>query len=244
MKTKWTNQALDLHRERLARQEAKAEAGRRRKKRGLTIRDAFAALNRINEVNTENVDENDDGDDDYGYDADGVYDDDEGDDQQGTDTAGKAKGPGANDGGGGGNENDDEDDEFLPTADAAAGSFSMEQCIAHVREKARKREEDANRKKGFISDTTDESSSLSKEELEKRRLREQLENRQLQNELNSKRENSKYKEILSTRTQLPAFQMRSQIVDAISRNRVVVVSGDTGCGMYHYLLLLIAAILA
>jgi ATP-dependent RNA helicase DHX36 len=48
--------------------------------------------------------------------------------------------------------------------------------------------------------------------------------------LEDKRKNNKYMEILAIRTVLPAFQMRDQIVKTILDNRVVVVSGDTGCG--------------
>lgn len=58
-----------------------------------------------------------------------------------------------------------------------------------------------------------------------------LESRRLLNRLEEKRRgNSRYREILQKRETLPAYQRRDEIVQAIAHNRVVVVSGDTGCG--------------
>ena len=64
-----------------------------------------------------------------------------------------------------------------------------------------------------------------------RQHRQELESRRLRTALETKREgNTKYAELLAVRGNLPAFQMRQEIVEVIKRNRVVVLSGDTGCG--------------
>ena len=56
-------------------------------------------------------------------------------------------------------------------------------------------------------------------------------------ELQRKNENLKYMELLQKREQLPAFQMREQVVSAINQHRVTVISGDTGCGEFEYFIL-------
>ena len=76
------------------------------------------------------------------------------------------------------------------------------------------------------------SSSLSTlgSETPQQRARKELDSRRLKEALDAKRTNSKYQELISTRSNLPAFQMRDHIVSTINANQVVVVSGDTGCG--------------
>jgi HrpA-like RNA helicase len=54
-------------------------------------------------------------------------------------------------------------------------------------------------------------------------------------ELHRKNENAKYLELLRKREQLPAYQMREQVVSAINQYRVTVISGDTGCGEFIYI---------
>ena len=39
-----------------------------------------------------------------------------------------------------------------------------------------------------------------------------------------------YKHMLEQRCQLPVFQYKSTLIEAIKNNRVVVVKGATGCG--------------
>lgn len=39
-----------------------------------------------------------------------------------------------------------------------------------------------------------------------------------------------YKRMLEQRSQLPVFQYKSALIEAIKKNRVVVVKGATGCG--------------
>lgn len=53
---------------------------------------------------------------------------------------------------------------------------------------------------------------------------------ELQRDLENKRENSKYLEMLKFREKLPSYSMREELVELIEANRVVVVSGETGCG--------------
>jgi ATP-dependent RNA helicase DHX36 len=64
----------------------------------------------------------------------------------------------------------------------------------------------------------------------RRNQRNILESRRLTNDLEAKRRDRKYQDLLAVRENLPAFQMREHIVKTIFENRVVVVSGDTGCG--------------
>lgn len=40
----------------------------------------------------------------------------------------------------------------------------------------------------------------------------------------------KYKEMLNFRKKLPSYNLREHIVDAINRNQVLVITGETGCG--------------
>ncbi|KAG9273415.1 ATP-dependent RNA helicase DHX36 [Astyanax mexicanus] len=53
---------------------------------------------------------------------------------------------------------------------------------------------------------------------------------ELQSDLENKRENSKYLDMLKFREKLPSYSMREELVELIEANRVVVVSGETGCG--------------
>ncbi|XP_072551465.1 ATP-dependent DNA/RNA helicase DHX36 [Salminus brasiliensis] len=53
---------------------------------------------------------------------------------------------------------------------------------------------------------------------------------ELKSDLQTKRENPKYLEMLKFREKLPSYSMREELVDLIEANRVVVVSGETGCG--------------
>ena len=51
------------------------------------------------------------------------------------------------------------------------------------------------------------------------------------NEYREKHQNvDMYKRMLEQRSQLPVFQYKSTLIEAIKRNRVVVVKGATGCG--------------
>ena len=58
----------------------------------------------------------------------------------------------------------------------------------------------------------------------------EIESKRLYDELQLKRKNKKYNDLLAKRTALPAYAMRDEVVDCIDQNRVVVISGDTGCG--------------
>ena len=44
------------------------------------------------------------------------------------------------------------------------------------------------------------------------------------------RPNSKFEEMMFSRSKLPAYKMRDEVLDTIRNNQITVVSGDTGCG--------------
>ncbi|XP_074498368.1 ATP-dependent DNA/RNA helicase DHX36 [Sebastes fasciatus] len=52
----------------------------------------------------------------------------------------------------------------------------------------------------------------------------------LKRDLQSKKSDYKYKEMLKFREKLPSYGKREELVELISLNRVLVVSGETGCG--------------
>ncbi|KAM3875184.1 ATP-dependent DNA/RNA helicase DHX36 [Diretmus argenteus] len=52
----------------------------------------------------------------------------------------------------------------------------------------------------------------------------------LQRDLQSKQSDSKYQEMLKFRERLPSYRKREELVELINSNRVLVVSGETGCG--------------
>ncbi|XP_045773576.1 putative ATP-dependent RNA helicase DHX57 isoform X1 [Maniola jurtina] len=45
-----------------------------------------------------------------------------------------------------------------------------------------------------------------------------------------KRDNNKYHKMLSSRKKLPAWKKRKEILDAMDKSQVIVISGETGCG--------------
>lgn len=100
-------------------------------------------------------------------------------------------------------------------AGPSVGSINT-QNVENVRLKARQRELSA--------------SDLSGASEQQRVQRLELESRRLKSGLESKRQDPKYCELLAVRENLPTMAMRSEIVEVIRRNRVVVLSGDTGCG--------------
>ncbi|KAJ1457686.1 P-loop containing nucleoside triphosphate hydrolase protein [Pelagophyceae sp. CCMP2097] len=59
---------------------------------------------------------------------------------------------------------------------------------------------------------------------------EHRENERLYRELEEKQSDEKYLSMMRQRSKLPAYEMRETVVGAISASRVVVISGDTGCG--------------
>ncbi|XP_053279032.1 ATP-dependent DNA/RNA helicase DHX36 [Pleuronectes platessa] len=52
----------------------------------------------------------------------------------------------------------------------------------------------------------------------------------LQRDLQIKRSDPKYKEMLKFREKLPSYRKREELVELINSSRVLVVSGETGCG--------------
>ncbi|XP_066541887.1 ATP-dependent DNA/RNA helicase DHX36 [Hoplias malabaricus] len=53
---------------------------------------------------------------------------------------------------------------------------------------------------------------------------------ELMSDFQTKKENPKYLDMLKFREKLPSYGMRRELVELIEANRVVVVSGETGCG--------------
>ncbi|XP_040032823.2 ATP-dependent DNA/RNA helicase DHX36 [Gasterosteus aculeatus] len=52
----------------------------------------------------------------------------------------------------------------------------------------------------------------------------------LERDLQSKKSDTKYKEMLKFREKLPSYGKKEELVELINSNRVLVVSGETGCG--------------
>ncbi|XP_029026610.1 ATP-dependent DNA/RNA helicase DHX36 [Betta splendens] len=52
----------------------------------------------------------------------------------------------------------------------------------------------------------------------------------LKNDLQSKTSNPQYKEMMKFREKLPSYSKKEELVELINSNRVLVVSGETGCG--------------
>ncbi|XP_029283324.1 ATP-dependent DNA/RNA helicase DHX36 [Cottoperca gobio] len=52
----------------------------------------------------------------------------------------------------------------------------------------------------------------------------------LKRDLQSKKSDAKYKEMLKFREKLPSYKKKEELVQLINSNRVLVVSGETGCG--------------
>ena len=146
-------------------------------------------------------------------------------------------------------EEEEEEDEEEGKTTGTGGVYTMEQCVAAVREKARQRA-GTSLPSGASSSSLSQSNSSSAADLTtiaslstttslidpdaQQLVRQQqalvLESRRLSNELASKRANKKYQDLLQTREKLPAYQLKDTLIEAISKNRVVVISGDTGCG--------------
>lgn len=50
------------------------------------------------------------------------------------------------------------------------------------------------------------------------------------NEYREKHQNDAYNHMLEQRSQLPVFQYKTALIEAVKRSRVIVVKGATGCG--------------
>uniref|UniRef100_A0AAY4CQA1 RNA helicase n=1 Tax=Denticeps clupeoides TaxID=299321 RepID=A0AAY4CQA1_9TELE len=53
---------------------------------------------------------------------------------------------------------------------------------------------------------------------------------ELKRDMQLKRDNPKYSDMMKFRKKLPSYGMREELVDLVRNNRVLVVSGETGCG--------------
>ena len=66
------------------------------------------------------------------------------------------------------------------------------------------------------------------------------------NEYSEKHQSDAYNHMLEQRSQLPVFQYKTALIEAVKRSRVIVVKGATGCGKttqvcrMYYLLILIS----
>ncbi|CAH0755147.1 unnamed protein product [Diatraea saccharalis] len=56
------------------------------------------------------------------------------------------------------------------------------------------------------------------------------ENKEIAKRWQEKPSNDRYKRMMNTRRKLPAWQKRSDILNAMKRSQVIVISGETGCG--------------
>ncbi|XP_033486604.1 ATP-dependent DNA/RNA helicase DHX36 [Epinephelus lanceolatus] len=92
-------------------------------------------------------------------------------------------------------------------------------------------------------DTWDEEEEQEKEEKEKLRrkdkdveflfqevVRDSSLDERLKRDLESKKSDPKYREMLKFREKLPSYGKKEELVELINSNRVLVVSGETGCG--------------
>nr|XP_026494581.1 putative ATP-dependent RNA helicase DHX57 [Vanessa tameamea] len=73
------------------------------------------------------------------------------------------------------------------------------------------------------SEARDNRSTINVEELLK-------ENSEIAKRWSEKKENNRYNRMMSDRRKLPAWQKRKEILEAINKSQVIVVSGETGCG--------------
>ncbi|CAH2090225.1 unnamed protein product [Euphydryas editha] len=72
-------------------------------------------------------------------------------------------------------------------------------------------------------DSKDNRSNINMEEVLK-------ENSEIAKRWLEKRENNRYNRMMSDRRKLPAWQKRQEILDAMKKSQVIVISGETGCG--------------
>ncbi|XP_059062693.1 putative ATP-dependent RNA helicase DHX57 [Achroia grisella] len=56
------------------------------------------------------------------------------------------------------------------------------------------------------------------------------ENKEIAKRWLEKRDNSRYNKMMADRRKLPAWKMKNEILNAIKKSQVVVISGETGCG--------------
>eukprot|EP00804_Cyclotella_cryptica_P008661 CCRYP_020114-RE/>CCRYP_020114-RE protein AED:0.18 eAED:0.18 QI:30/0.83/0.71/1/0.83/0.85/7/67/1794 len=80
---------------------------------------------------------------------------------------------------------------------------------------------------GATASKKDKISNLLRKELEKKYTRSQG---QSGKERSQTGVTDKFHEMLSSRSKLPAYKMRSEVLETIRTSQVTVVSGDTGCG--------------
>jgi HrpA-like RNA helicase len=109
--------------------------------------------------------------------------------------------------------------------DAAQG-FAQEPAAEYVEEEPYYEEEEEEVVEEVPLDPAQVQAALEAER-ERKRLRD-IESAQMQKRFKEKKRLPKYVERMQQRSTLPAYQMKDQIVDAIDKNSVVVISGDTG----------------
>jgi hypothetical protein len=196
MKRAWVKEAMQLHIQRLERDEAKAIKKQRQARRGPTLRDAYEILEerRAELQETDEYDEDDDDED---------YDEDEEAEEVGQSERDSKK-------------MKDEAAATLAKLDTSKSIFSPETCsaLAAMKQMAKLR-----------LNNGEENQS---EQAVRREQQEELDSRRLINELTAKKESPAYRKMLETRSALPAFQMRDEIIKTIANNRVTVICGATG----------------
>lgn len=60
--------------------------------------------------------------------------------------------------------------------------------------------------------------------------RDDLLDKQLYEEFMNKQNHTKYREMLKIRKTLPSYNYKENIIEAVNRNQVIVITGETGCG--------------
>jgi len=102
-----------------------------------------------------------------------------------------------------------------PSVAQVSKLFSEQQCVDAVR----------------AHSTRLKQQTLPSEKNESQLKQERALSQRLCDELRAKHQSDRYRRMLVTREQLPAFQQQDKIISDISKNRVTLVIGDTGLGL-------------
>lgn len=197
MKKAWVKEAMQIHIQRLERDEAKAIKKQRLSRRGPTLRDAYEILEERRAELQEQDEYDEDDDDDYDEDGEDAVHYEYGDERDVMESNAEAAAT-------------------LAKLDTTKSIFSPESCsaLAAMKQMARLRLND-----GEGNDP---------DQIRRREEQEELDSRRLNNEMVTKKASAAYRKMLESRSSLPAFQMRDEIIKTISNNHVTVICGATG----------------
>ncbi|KIK99476.1 hypothetical protein PAXRUDRAFT_30490 [Paxillus rubicundulus Ve08.2h10] len=79
-------------------------------------------------------------------------------------------------------------------------------------------------------DGSDDKGSSRDASRKRKQARDGRSNEQVKKDFEAMCQSSTYTELLASRQRLPAFAAKAQFLDALNKNRVVIVVGETGCG--------------